>query len=306
MKANYYYFQQKPDKALTLTEMMVELYPDDTQGWAILAAIHTLRGEQDAAMESYKQLLEIDPHNYNVMLQLGQMHSEKGQYDEALEYYQRYAELNPKEPRSFLELGDVYRESGDIDNARSNYEKASLLDPQRVSPVLREANLDRRLGRFEDARNGYEEALTLCTSPEDFTSVYAAMAGYYQVLGRIQKVLEFQDKRFTEMAKYSAPVAVQGQRMEVLYSYVEAGQEQTALDYLEEMERVLQPPMDKMIAFGYAGVHVARRDAEAAAEYLPGIDDYITTFRIEIIRYVYWTIEAACANSRATTRRRSR
>jgi tetratricopeptide (TPR) repeat protein/tRNA A-37 threonylcarbamoyl transferase component Bud32 len=287
IKANYYFVRQQPDKVLAVANMMTELYPDDVLGYEVKAEVHTLRNETDAAIETYDRIIELDPFQYDHLKTAAKLRERKGDYEGALEYYRRYAELNPDDPSSFQEIGDAYREMGEFEEAKKNYDRALLMEPERVSLLVDAARIDLTLGRFDTARQQFQNALGVSRASSDSINVYTALEDYYEIRGEFRKAIESMWKRYATMQHTVSPLEVYTGQLGDMNRYVHAGRPDDAFLAMKEIEsNVTAAPFNKVISFGYVDIYIAQEDPDNAEANMAGIEDYIQSLGLELLRPV--------------------
>ncbi|MDH3198386.1 MAG: protein kinase, partial [Candidatus Krumholzibacteria bacterium] len=288
VKANFYFSGQQPEKALAVVKMMVELYPDDPQGYSALGQISRFRNDLDGAIAAYERILEIDPYRYERILQIGDLYKEKNDYARAVTYYERYAAIDPSDVQSYRSLADVYARLGQLDHAKETLEKALLVDPSHTSVMIDLAGVETKLGSFEAAVSLCEEALAKARAPEDRIAALDALQDYYELRGRIARAIELQEQRWVEAAKIFTPVMAEVQKLQRVRRYVMVGRDEEALRVMRDVEAKLNaPPMSKAVPFGYLGIYMEQRNPDAAEQALVGMNDYIQSFGLDFLRPYY-------------------
>jgi tetratricopeptide (TPR) repeat protein/tRNA A-37 threonylcarbamoyl transferase component Bud32 len=299
VKANFYFSGQQPEKAHAVVKMMVELYPDDPQGYSALGQISHFRNDLDGAIAAYERILELDPYRYEHILQIGDLYKEKNDYARAVTYYERYAAIDPSDVQSYRSLADVYARLGQLDQAKETLERALLVDPSRTGVMIDLAGVETKLGNFDDAVSLCDDALAKARPPEDRIAALDALQDYYELRGRIGRAIELQEQRWAEAAKIFTPVMTEVQKLQRVRRYVMAGREAEAFRVMREVEAKLSaPPMSKAVPFGYLGIHLERRDPDAAEEALVGVNDYIESFRLDLLRPYYRLAQGLIAEMR--------
>ncbi len=289
IRYSYYFYKQDMEKAFRIIQNKVELFPDDIEAHANLAKEYVKLGRMDEAISEYKHILELDPAQYNYIQQIGLIHNQKGEYDRALKYYKQYAAHFPKEYISFTRIGDLYKSMGNHEQAKSFYEKALLIEPEKVSVLCDLAGITFDLGHFEDAFKQYQKALMVSKIPKDSAEVYHALQSFYELNGQMDKAIEFMHRAHANEEKYVNPAQKELNKLFSLRTYIRAGKQNFAFQIIKEIEKQLQPPLDKFISFGYLRIYLELEDADNTEKVLRGVESCIKAFQLEVLRFeVYY------------------
>ena len=287
-----YILEQKPEKALSIIKMWAELYPDDILPHQTLAQRYAMKNMIPEAIKENKKILELDPEQYQNLIVLGQLYLILGDFDSALICYERYARELPQEPQSYRNLGNYYEQLGDRELAKQNYEKALLLSDgsEKLRLKINLANVLLNSGDFVKAYDQYEDALSISRTARDSAMVYEALINYYIIKGQAKKSLESFKLQMRKAERYLNPKDYMASQAINLEPYVHAGEFEEAVEILENIADQLEPPLDKLVPFGYMLIYTANGDMEKARESIPGAEDLIKGFGQEaLMANVYFT-----------------
>ena len=285
----YYNIKQDADKGFNVVKMWVELYPDDIEAHASLAAIYKQRNQLDDAVSEYKQILELDPEQHLYLQTIGSIYEQKGEFEEALKYYEQYAEKFPNKYESFTKIGGLYKTMGDYEQAKTCYEKALLIEPEKISVLLTLADIETKVGNFEQALKQYQDALKIANTPQDRSSVYEAQTDYYELRGQIGKALEYFDLNFTEMQKYYPPTSLKLAEFGSFVLYVQIGKEDVAFQIIKDFEaQQLMPPFNIFPSIGYLMIYLELEDPDKAEKALEEFDSFLKIIKWEELRSVFF------------------
>lgn len=285
VKYLYYLIRQEPEKVLAVANMWVELFPDDLQGRSVLAMRLTIKNMIDEAIAQYKEILRTDPEQYAVLNNIGDLYLQTGAFDSSLKYYKKYAELFPQQHQSYTNLGNFYKEKGDIQLASENYNRALLLSPMNAKTeiLLELANIELLTGKFETALQQYNEALSYCRNAQDSAQVYGSLKSYYQMKGQNDLALDFYKKRISSMKRFIPPKNLMVFQAFNIDIYFKAGENEQGFLILEELERKFEPPLDKVVPFGYMFAYAELGEADKSQEAMAGAEDLIKGFGEEML-----------------------
>jgi tetratricopeptide (TPR) repeat protein/transglutaminase-like putative cysteine protease len=167
--------QQRISEALNEIRKEEDLTPLKTQIYSTGAAIASLNGKKEEAMDQWRRLLKVDPENQNAAWQLGQMLYQAGRYTEEAEVLQAAVDASPGDARMEFALGDSYFRNGvpekGVPHLRAAVEKKGD-DPfmlNEVSYRLADRKLELPLAKAygEKALNQLEVETQTTTTSED-------------------------------------------------------------------------------------------------------------------------------------------
>ncbi len=87
-----------------------------------------------------------------------------------------------------------------------------------------------------------------------------------------------------EAESISTPVQAQLSKLGDIDLYVKAGRPEDAFAIMGEVERQMTPPFDKIVPLGYVLIHTELGNADEAQKALAGFEEYITAFKLEMMR----------------------
>jgi tetratricopeptide (TPR) repeat protein/tRNA A-37 threonylcarbamoyl transferase component Bud32 len=262
VKAEWYAIRQEPDKAYTLTEMNVELFPEDVTALERLAFFQRAEGKWREAITTYERILELDPQQHDFLRIVGGLYQELGEFDRALEAFTRYAELNPNDERSFAAIGDLQSTLGNHEEARAALERAVLMDPTRVGTAVQLAGLELTTGAFDAALERYEEALAGSRTGSDSANALGGLVGYYRVRGRTVEALGYRERQLEVAQAFTPPIEVIVRRLQTMNEYVAAGDTARGVWLLDSLGGQLQSPFEPLRAIGQLDLALALEDAD--------------------------------------------
>lgn len=297
VKYVHYVFGQQPDKALNIVKMWAELYPDDIVAHQTLVQRYALKNMLSEAINECKAILELDPEQYNILIALGDFYKQIGKFDSSLIYYQEYAKLLPQQALSYRNLGNYYEFIGDMESARKNYEKALLLADasEEVSLSLELANIIMDAGDFDQAFKKFEDVFSISRSARDSGRVYSALEDYYLIKGQVGRSLKSYELKMEKYKSFMNPKDYLISNALNLDPYIHAGKFNKAVEILEKTATILEPPLDKVIAFGYMFIYTENGDVKKAREAISGAEELIKGFGQEaLMASIYYSEGDLC------------
>lgn len=280
----YYLIQQNPDKAIAVVKMWTELFPEDIMAHEALAERYILKNKIHETINEYEIILELDPEQYKYIRRIGKLYQEMGKLDSAMLYHQEYAKQFPKDYLSYKNIGDIYLVQANFEKAKENFEKALLLEPDAISSLLSLADIELQTGKFENALSQYLQTMNHCKSAADSSLVYDELDKYHEIRGQMGKSVEYLELRQQEIEKFASPLNYQVNKLFFVNKYVRAGNSEKALKVIEEVKSKLQPPVDKVAAFGYIFYYIELKEVEKAEAYIPEANELAIGFGEEMLQ----------------------
>lgn len=288
-KYSYYYFKQDPDKLQTICENWTDFYPEDITAHYYLVNTYRNRNQKDKAIQECKTIVSIDPEQYYWISAIGDLYMELAKYDSAEFYYKLYSKKFPTDLKSYQNLGELYVKMSEFTSAKENFEKASSLETGNIDVMLSIADVNRREGNFDDALIIDNKAFTSSKTAEDSASVYNDLILYSSLKGQMINSLDYFKKAMDKFARYSSPIETDQLFITNIDFYVFAGKSEEGLKLLKSFEKYFQPPVDKIISFGYLIYYLELNDANEAEKYLLDVIELLEGFGAENqLQFVYY------------------
>jgi len=245
-----------------------EVYPGDPEARRMLAQLYFSTGDRGAEARELRALLAIDPTDADAMRSLGAFYRANAQYDSALSVLARRAERVPTDVQNRIDIASTQLALGNLAAARTELEEARVAAPGDVDLLTSLARLDLRQGRIAEAAAIVDEARSLVRRDED----------RYVLVG-IEESIAYQQGRFAQLERlYRERLRLAGATMppgqlvgvmpssEGLYYAEEGGRGDFALQQLDSLRSILDPPFSDQVDYAALRIYLDRGDAEAARE----------------------------------------
>ena len=144
------------DDAVDHLRKVVELRPDDADGWSDLGEALAAEGRDDEASEAFRRALEIRPDDPAALTHLGHTAYASGQGEEGISYLSKAAENEPGASSAAISLVEMYKAVGQPEQALEAAQKVAEAQPDDVLAALDVAELSLELGRHDEARSAFE------------------------------------------------------------------------------------------------------------------------------------------------------
>jgi len=148
-------------EAMSLAESSVRLDPRSSFAFAILAYVHAMEGNHDAAFEAARRAIELNPYDMGVRGVLGICHLVIGEHRQAVEMLSTAFQRGNTDPRYQWPVLNAFSHYllGQYDACLSWAREALYLNPNHLQALAVRAAALAQLGRGEDATMATEVLL---------------------------------------------------------------------------------------------------------------------------------------------------
>jgi len=119
----------RPDAALTAARALVRANPDDPAARYVVGLCLDLTGRYEDAAEEYEKALELAPGHRGASFRLAYIHSLRGEEDRALEYYSALAASPAAYVNALLNFGVFLEDRREYEKAIECFRKVLQVDP---------------------------------------------------------------------------------------------------------------------------------------------------------------------------------
>ena len=131
MLAKAYLETKNYPSALTITEKIITLEPNNSYAYQLKGSLAGLMGNYAQAEQNYLTSISLDKSNFQVVMLLARFEAAQGKYQQAITRIQNQLAYGDNSAL-FNELGDIYTQTKDHSNATIYYRKALAHNPSSV------------------------------------------------------------------------------------------------------------------------------------------------------------------------------
>ncbi len=245
------------DQARTIATRATELAPRDPRTWSDLGRVQVLSRRVRDAIPCFEQAVALAPGYADGWHNLGLALKQIGQPERAFEAVRQSLLIDPTRADSYIALGNLLVEHDQLDEALVCFQRAVAHDPQRASAHARLAQELSQRGDVEQAQSLLQRSIAL--DPNDVDN--------WVDLGR---TLEDLGQAEAALSCYRAVLRKQPGHAFVLGQYLALVKGDEGLEWLEQVEHVLDRPGDALegkalIGYGLAKFYDRRGSYKEAA-----------------------------------------
>ena len=283
LKMMLYRLAGEHEKLMSFLHLQAKIR-DDATSHNRLAEMFMMSGELESAKSESLLALERDALNVGIYLRMSALERATGNMVAAIDYARRYQEQKPEEIEAHIQLGDLLRDSGNLEAAEERYKQAQVLQNAPVRPTLKLAIIAARKGDIKAARQYLSEAEGFAQTPMNKTLVRQGATLLELRLGRVHEAIRqtYAQEEFLRQSSGLLDVALS------LYTplidlYVALGDLDAAKGALATASSMLNPPVDKFLAFSAAHIQAKENDIDAAYVSLQQARDVIDQFQLKFL-----------------------
>ncbi|MCY3756807.1 MAG: tetratricopeptide repeat protein [Acidobacteria bacterium] len=194
-----------------------------------LAEGHRQAREYLQAISAYQLALIEDPHNPVAWFGLGLSQYEAGQVQEAIGSYREALKNDPDLWEAEMNLGVIWFNRKNPGQALVHFERAQVLNPESWRPFFLAGEVHRLRDNLTEAETSYRQALDLTRAGDEQALIHAALVSVY--LGK----KDYGGAARHVMASRPHATDMEASDRQLAALYLEMGQEEKALPYLERL-----------------------------------------------------------------------
>ncbi len=277
VKDMLYLMSGESSKRLNLVKMQVSLDPENIDTRLRLVNIYSASKKYTEAILEMESIMAVAPSPDVYLDDIGFLYLQLNKLEKAEQYFLDYAEEFPAETTSFRNLAYLYYLQGKDELVKENHEKSLFLEPDNLNAKLSLASLDEKAGLFDKANQQYQSALSSAEEPVDRFQVFDRLVNYHQILGQPKKAFEWSRLASIELRKFRPPLNTIINDLLTIGRFIDAGEKDAAFELLEQAEKKLQPPFDKLSSLGYSLAYLRLEQPKPALKYIKVLEDAITS-----------------------------
>ena len=152
-----YILDESPQSAIESYRRLLELYPNDEEGHALLGSIYRNSEQWDEAEREFEYVLDLNPRSELAIENLAYIDSGLGRYDKAIGLVQSQQALFPHSPMLSWRLALLNTVTGRFDQASQEMEQILGTEPQDHKHLELEGHILQLKGDLPAARSVYEQ-----------------------------------------------------------------------------------------------------------------------------------------------------
>ena len=217
-----------PASVRDTTQGVIELEEGDPD-YLSLAEQYFQAGEFLQAISAYQLALIEDPQDHMAWFGLGMAQYEAGQVQEAVGSYKKALQRNPDLWEAEMNLGVIWFNQKNFDQALTHFERAQTLIPESWRPFFLAGRANLLLDNLTAAEVGFKQALELTEEGAESKEIHQALVTVYLR----KKDYSSAARQLVASRPFSKDLRESDRQLASLY--LEMGQDQKALAYLERL-----------------------------------------------------------------------
>lgn len=234
IKKLYWLFQNDVDKALSLMNNWVTLYPFDYKPHSELITFYEMTYQWGKAKDVATKAMDNGLED-QVLGKMADICIKLENLEEAETHLEKYYELYPGIAKEDTRLADVYQKKGDFEKAIQFYDNRLLDDPENYRLYISLGETYTAAGQIDKASNQFESALSYAKGAPDSVFVYEKKLHFLSTLGQTQKFIETQEDWKITSRKYQPELLVAQNTLALMGPYGMVGAHKEINEYYNEI-----------------------------------------------------------------------
>ncbi|MEG4106786.1 tetratricopeptide repeat protein [Microcoleus sp. S13_C5] len=227
---NRLFSQGKRDEAIECYEKAIAIKPDWAEAYGNIGSARSQQGNLDAAIAYYQKAVALKPHLEVLHFNIANSFLQQNKYDEAITNYQNTLKIKPDWPEVHANLGNCFSMQGRLEEALASYQQALTLKPNWAEVYCRMGHIQKQDKPLEAIAN-FEKAIE-CNP--NFSEAYQQLCDLLSHSTNLAGARSIADK-YCENCGENAPIM---SATAYVFSYLQSGVSQQAIQKLEEIERL--------------------------------------------------------------------
>ncbi len=120
-RADGYFYDGKPQKAITAYNQALKKNPHNLQAYASRGAAHFFAGQLELAQQDFEHVLEENPYHADTYTAYGSVLAARGAFKEALQVFEVAVRLAPEKAENYFSRAGIYFMLGQYEQAINDY-----------------------------------------------------------------------------------------------------------------------------------------------------------------------------------------
>ena len=180
----------KIDKAFSIFEKAIELYPESPAPYSNRGNVYRMREEYELAINDYSKSLELYPDNLNVLYARANTYMDNGDFEMAISDYSIIIEKKPSFPDIYFDRAYANIRLEKYENAKTDLESQLKITPKDFKSLANLINIKKKLELFDEALADYEKIATEFPNQPNLHILYSNWASLYREIEKPKDALE--------------------------------------------------------------------------------------------------------------------
>ncbi|WCO00294.1 tetratricopeptide repeat protein [Psychroserpens ponticola] len=179
----------KIDKAFSIFEKAIKLYPDSPGPYTNRGNVYRMRKEYELAIKDYTKSLKLDPENLNVLYAKANTYLDAGNFEMAISDYSEIIDIKPS-------FSDIYFQRAYAKIRLEKYEEAKIdlesqlkISSKDFKSLTNLINIKKELKLFEEALADYEKIVSEFPNQPNLHILYNNWASLYKEIKKPEEAL---------------------------------------------------------------------------------------------------------------------
>ena len=179
----------KIDKAFSIFEEAIKLYPESPGPYSNRGNVYRMRKEYDLALKDYSKSLELYPDNFNVRYARANTYMDKGNFEMAISDYSKIIEKKPSFSDIYFDRAYANIRLENYEDAKTDLESQLEITPKDFKSLANLINIKKKLELFNEAITDYQKIVTEFPNQPNLHILYNNWASLYREIKNPKEAL---------------------------------------------------------------------------------------------------------------------
>ena len=184
----------KIDKAFSIFEEAIILYPDASGPYSNRGNVYRMRKQYELAISDYSKSLELKPDNLSVLYARANTYMDNNNFEMAVSDYSKIIEKKPSFSDIYFDRAYANIRLEKYEDAKTDLESQLELIPKDFKSLANLINIKKKLKLFDEALADYKKIVTEFPNQPNLHILYNNWASLYREIEKPKKALEKNNK----------------------------------------------------------------------------------------------------------------
>ena len=180
----------KIDKAFSVFEEAIKLYPDAPGPYSNRGNVYRMRKEYELAISDYSKSLELNPDNLSVLYARANTYMDNNNFEMAVSDYSKIIEKKPSFENIYFDRAYANIRLEKYENAKTDLESQLEVTPKDFKSLANLINIKKKLELFDEALDDYQKIVTEFPNQPNLHILYNNWASLYREIEKPKEALE--------------------------------------------------------------------------------------------------------------------
>ncbi len=177
------------DKAFSIFEKAIKLYPDSPGPYSNRGNVYRMRKEYELAIKDYSKSLKLKPENLNVLYARANTYLDADNFEMAISDYSEIIDKKPSFSGIYFDRAYANIRLKKYEEAKIDFESQLEITPKDFKSLANLINIKKKLEMFDEALADYKKIVTEFPNQPNLHILYNNWASLYREIEKPEEAL---------------------------------------------------------------------------------------------------------------------